>query len=732
MTLDQLINAYKAVHNGVAPDATAQARLQYFAQLSNHQPADAAAMSYIVNSADNSTALAALSYQFFTGKAPTKAGLEYLVNSSANPSDLHDQYYSKFNLENRYINFAANLGVQGEGAAAFAAKYGTLSFADYVASIYQTIIGATYAQAAGVNVAAAIADIVARKDAILATAASAGMIGPNATAAQIDLALKAATAGYLLGEAIKADVGAYASAANNFAAALVTGDATYGTDLTATYAKPAGQLGGGGGQAVAPNFSFPTPVAPPVEQPNQPSTPTSQAFTLTTGADTFTGGSLADTFTGTLGTGATFGGADVLNGGGGIDTLSLTSDASNFTFAPANLTSIETLKVKATTQSLTLNLASAAFTDLVNDASTSTLIFAYAAPTSQLTISNTSTQTSFVTPTAGLAGASDVFTLKLDTVTGAAAVWVQTHNPNANEYETMNIVSNGGANSITLGTNTTQASLATINISGSANLDLRFAGGGDQTAIHATTIDAHALTGGLTVTGTATIANTIIGGSGADVITLGAQNANAVSGADVITTHGGADTIRFVGNVAAGTGASTDVSAFARITDFSVANDKIAFSAGDLDFSLRTAGGAITVTTGLARGTTAQGLTAASTMVVQSLAKDAAAAAPITDVSFIKLTTGVAFNTDIKTTFADAIGIGSILHLAANGNYLVSVYDTTHQQMIVAVVNVGGNADADDNLFANDFVDADVAVVGVLDMSSGDYSAFGAGNLGAF
>jgi hypothetical protein len=60
----------------------------------------------------------------------------------------------------------------------------------------------------------------------------------------------------------------------------------------------------------------------------------------------------------------------------------------------------------------------------------------------------------------------------------------------------------------------------------------------------------------------------------------------------------------------------------------------------------------------------------------------------------------------------------------------VSVYDTTHQQMIVAVVNVGGNADGDDNLFANDFTDTAVAVVGVIDMTAGNYAAFGAGNLG--
>ncbi len=729
MTLDQLTNAYKAVHDGVAPDEATLARLQYFVTLSEHQPSDAAAMSYIVNSADNSTALAVLSYQFFTGKSPTKAGLDYLTNSPTNPNDLNDIYYKQFGLENRYINFAANLGVQGEGAAAFANKYGALSFGDYVASIYQTIVGSGYATAAGLDPAKAIADIVARKDAILATAAGAGMITPNMTAAQIDIALKAATAGYLLGEAIKADVGVYASAANNFMVAVVNGDAAYGVDITTTYAKPPGQLGSGGGQPVPPNFNFPAPPPPSDGGTPTPPQPSSHAFVLTAGMDLFTGESLADTFTGLIGTGATFSTTDVLNGSGGADTLSLTSDAASFTVDSSKLTSIETLKVKATSTSLVD--VDGAFTELVNNGSTAALTFEGHNPTDQLSIINTSAATTFITAAAGLSGGvPDTVTLKLDTVTGAAAVKISTNVAALNEYETLNIVSNGGANSITLATDNTQTSLTTINISGSANLNLAFSSaGGDVTAARATTIDASALTGALTVRGSA-IANTIKGGSGADVIQLGAQGSNNLSGADVITTGGGADTVRFVGNVAGGTGGANDLTTFASITDFNVASDKIAFSGTDTDFSLRTAGGATTTTTGLGKGATAQGLAATNTMVLQTLAQDEAAAGPTANASFIKLTTAVAFNTDIKTTFADAIGTGSILHFGANGNYLVSVYDTTHAQMIVAVVNVGGNADADDNLFANDFVNADVAVVGVIGMTAGDYAAFSASNLG--
>jgi len=699
MTLDQLINAYKAVHDGITPDDATLARLQYFVQLSDKQPADAAAMSYIVNSADNSTALAVLSYQFFTGKAPTQAGLEYLVNSPSNPSDLNDRYYSGFNLENRYINFAANLGVQGEGAAAFATKYGTLSFADYVASIYQTIIGSAYATAAGIDPTKAVADIVSRKDAILATATAAGMITPNMTAAQIDIALKAATAGYLLGEAIKADVGIYASASNNFMVAVASGTATYGTDITKTYVQPAGVLSGGGGQSVSPGFTFPAPT-----QPTQPTKPAAviHNFALTTGVDTFTGESLADTFTGRIGTAATLNATDTLNGAGGTDTLILDSDAASFAFNPAKISNIEVLRVKAQTQALTIDLAEIAFTEVNNNGSSQALTFDNAAPTSTLSINNTTFDTTFITPNTGLGSGSDSITLKLEGVTSAANVTIQSSVARTNEYETLNIVSNGAGNSIKLNTDDTQTSLSTINLSGSAGVTLQFAGGTDHTAQYLTTIDASSLSGGLTVM-------------------LAAQGANRVPTSTVILGSG-ADGVAFVGNTAGGTGAATAATTFAKVTNFTAA-DRLGFSANNADFS-------INGHTGLA---TEAGVDLASgTMVMQSFAQGDSTTAATSGVSFIKLTTGVTFTGDIKTAFADAIGANGILGLGADSNHLVAIYDTTHEQMIVAVVNVGANSAGDDNLFANDFTDGSVAVVGVISMSAGVYAGFSASNLFAF
>ena len=87
------------------------------------------------------TSVATLSYQFFTGKTPTSAGYDYLTNSTVNQNDLNDPYYAQFNVENRFINFAVNLGKLGEGQGKFQADYGGLTLADATAKAYTAIFG---------------------------------------------------------------------------------------------------------------------------------------------------------------------------------------------------------------------------------------------------------------------------------------------------------------------------------------------------------------------------------------------------------------------------------------------------------------------------------------------------------------------------------------------------------------------------------------------------------------
>src|SRR5690606_38851708 len=102
----------------------------------------AQAFDAIVARADQTTAVAAMSYQFFLGEAPSKGGFDYLVSPTGpNPNNLNSAYYQSFNIENRYINFAVNLGKVGEGAAAFQADYGGLTLSAATARAYADIFG---------------------------------------------------------------------------------------------------------------------------------------------------------------------------------------------------------------------------------------------------------------------------------------------------------------------------------------------------------------------------------------------------------------------------------------------------------------------------------------------------------------------------------------------------------------------------------------------------------------
>lgn len=81
--------------------------------------------------------LVAMTYQFFTGKVPSKSGFEWLIDSPENPKDINDPYYAGFNQENMYLNFANNLsGV----STSFVSKYGNLDYNSAVVKAYDEII----------------------------------------------------------------------------------------------------------------------------------------------------------------------------------------------------------------------------------------------------------------------------------------------------------------------------------------------------------------------------------------------------------------------------------------------------------------------------------------------------------------------------------------------------------------------------------------------------------------
>ena len=179
--------------------------------------------------AAGSTAVAETSYQFFTGLTPSADGLSYLVHSPNNTTDLSDAYYSQFDLENRYINFASNLGLHSDAAPAFARDFGSLSFRDAVATAYDRIIGDTNAQAAGIDYQAAVSDIVSRQPYFQAVAQE--RFGTD----NQDLSTKLAAVAYIMEESVRADVGRYGQANQNFLFDLADGKAQFHIDLVGVY-----------------------------------------------------------------------------------------------------------------------------------------------------------------------------------------------------------------------------------------------------------------------------------------------------------------------------------------------------------------------------------------------------------------------------------------------------------------------------------------------------------------
>ncbi|MDG2521563.1 matrixin family metalloprotease [Caulobacter segnis] len=170
-------------------------------QVDRGQLSIADVQAQIADWAATTTSVANLSYDFFTGRTPTRDGLDYLINSAANANDLNDPYYAGFNLENRYINFAVNLGKLGEGRLNFAEEYGSLNLQQATKKVYGEIFGATATDA---KVASLLTN--ARVDYFV----SYGGDGQNGAGT------KAAMAGWLLAEAQKADAGPYVTANNRF------------------------------------------------------------------------------------------------------------------------------------------------------------------------------------------------------------------------------------------------------------------------------------------------------------------------------------------------------------------------------------------------------------------------------------------------------------------------------------------------------------------------------------
>jgi hypothetical protein len=289
-TATQLTTFYTNENLGITPTAAETLLIQAYAnQSAAGLLSDAQAIANVTAFAQDKTDVALATYQFFSGATPTLAGLSFLVHGGGNANDLSSAFYAGFNKENRYYNFAINLALDPASAnsAAFAASYGSLTFAQAVQVAYENIVGTAVVGAAGA--AAAIASITASQSFFQSIAAS------RATTSNQDLATKAIMIGYILEEAQKADVGVYAKGIDQFDSAL----AQTGTALTGNLLV------------------------------NYPLTPQgAQTFVLTTGIDNFVGGPANDIFNATISaTSNPLGGLDVVDGGGGLNTFNIADTA---------------------------------------------------------------------------------------------------------------------------------------------------------------------------------------------------------------------------------------------------------------------------------------------------------------------------------------------------------------------------------------------------------------------
>lgn len=322
-TTQQLVDIYTRANAGAAPSAATRLTLDAYAQqtLPGGGLSEQAALNQTLTLVNGTTAVAVATYQFFNGAAPSAAGLTYLLNSATNANDLNDAtgVYGSFNQDSRFINFSINLALAGTSASTFAAAYGQpVTFRETVASAYDKIIGNAVATAAGNNVTDAV-NWFSRQANIDALTGFVRANNPTFTAAQIDLAVKAAVIGQILSTAVNTGLGIYASATRAAITDLsddgvITGNTDAGLNIITAF----------------------------------PGTTPSVNASLTTGVDTFVGTAGNDVIAALIGAGTpdTLTVADSIDGGAGNDTLNITAVAA-FTGLPvgAKISNVETVNI---------------------------------------------------------------------------------------------------------------------------------------------------------------------------------------------------------------------------------------------------------------------------------------------------------------------------------------------------------------------------------------------------
>jgi hypothetical protein len=275
---------------------------------------------------------------------------------------------------------------------------------------------------------------------------------------------------------------------------------------------------------------------------------------LTNVQDTVAGGSGDDTFSGivqaagALGTTAFPG--DVINGGAGNDTLtiSVAGDAGGaYAISALDVNDVETVQIAnfdadagATTVDTAL-FSGVTTLGLSSSADNGDTVFSNVAAITDASMANGSGDLTLTYTAAAIVGTADVQNLSVSNLTAGGFL--------ANGAETISISTSGVKSTLA---SVASNALKTLNISGDQDLKitgaLDFAANGTTTAPGAV-IDASSMTGKLTLTTTASENLSLKSGSGDDSLTLGSLVATDVvdggSGSDTITMDAGTFTTQF-------------------------------------------------------------------------------------------------------------------------------------------------------------------------------------------
>ncbi len=257
-------------------------------------------------------------------------------------------------------------------------------------------------------------------------------------------------------------------------------------------------------------------------------------FTLTTGLNTVKGTTNNDTILGIVGTGATFTLGDIIDGGAGMDTIRIATDAATVSSATATVSNVEVLEISSAGTVTTLNGGDDGYTSVSLDSSTANSTISGIASTTKVSIGSIGgahTNTVTFTDTTGTQ-TSDI-TIGASTSAGGSLIVAGIENLNLN---LTGKVSLDGANAFAAGKAISIAAggTSTVNLSGAtgtkATVTVTGAGGVTLGTLNASyaSVDASASTAGVTLT-TDAAQTSIKGGAGTDKITVGAAPATVIS-----------------------------------------------------------------------------------------------------------------------------------------------------------------------------------------------------------